>query len=130
MSNVLISAIENYFLSLFKKIAKDPLKNIAIILVSLMIIWFMAQAIVPFGIFTTISYVIACLYGFSKIIDNPNRPLIWGVGFVIGSQAIKLITTSFLPMIKEGTSVSILSGLVILYVIVTLYIKAYRLKKE
>ena len=82
-----------------------------------------------FGVFPFISYILTCIYGFTRIIDNPNRPLVWSVGFIVGTEVIKLIFDSFIPTIKGGDAVSWFAGLIILYVILKLFLKSRELKK-
>ena len=90
----------------------------------------MADALLGFGMLTVIGYYVACIYGFSKILDDPYKIIRWGGGYAIGAAITPLIFSSFLPQIKEGTFVSIFSGSVILYVIVMVWLKAKELKES
>jgi len=120
--------ILNYFSSVWHKISENLVRNLILIFFEIVIIIAMVKTIVPFGNLTVVSYIIACIYGLSKIIDSPYLPVVWGVGFVICSTAVKLIFSSLIPIIKEGTAVSIFSAAVILYVILALYFKGKELR--
>ena len=93
----------------WEKIEKNPRKNIPLIIISPIIIYAMAEALLPLSIFAVIGYVVACLYGFSNILDNPNRMLLWGVGYAIGAAITPIIFSSVWPEIQKGTSISIFS---------------------
>lgn len=125
----MIDEIESWFLSLFEKLLEDPLKNFLIIVVSLIIIQAMIKELLKIGYLPTISYIVACTYGFTKIVDNPSRPLMWAVGFILGNEVSKLFFNAFIPTLLEKTQVSIFSALIILYVIISFKIHSNRLKK-
>lgn len=82
------------------------------------------------GIFTMVGYVFAVIYGIAKVIDNPNRPALWAVGYIIGQQTVKILTEMFLPQIKTNTTASLLSAGIIFYVFVALYLRAMELKNS
>jgi len=128
MKYLIIEMIFKYLNSVLEKIKENP-KNIIVILVSVLIIKSMAQAIYPFGLITTISYIIACIYGFTKIIDDPYRPLVWGVGFIIGTQATNILSNLLIPELKTGTMVSLFSVSIIFYVFIIFYQKSRELKR-
>jgi hypothetical protein len=101
-----------------------------LIFISPILIHAMANALLGFGWFTALGYYVACIYGFSKILDDPYRIIKWGGGYAIGASVTPLIFSSFWPQIKEGTYVSIFSGLVIIYVIIMVWLKARELKES
>ncbi|KXS43145.1 MAG: hypothetical protein AWU59_1259 [Methanolobus sp. T82-4] len=121
--------LENWFRSLIDKIIENPIGNIAIIVVSIIIIKTMAGQLLVYGYLPVLSYLVACTYGFIRIIDNPYRPLVWAVGFIIGSEASKLFMNGVIPAIQEKTQVSIFSALIIFYVVIMLKLKSNELKK-
>ncbi len=126
---MLKNTIENWFISLIEKILEDPIRNGTILIFSSIIAYYFGRVLYEtFGLFTLLGYSFACLQGLIKIIDDPRRPIFWGVGFVVGANAVNLFFENFLPMIEGKNMVSIISGLVILYVILTLYLKAKELK--
>lgn len=130
MKELLTRELNNWLKDLFISINKDPLQKIVLILILPFLIHTMAEALLDFGLFTAIGYYVACIYGFSKILDDPYRIIKWGAGYAIGASVAPLIFSSVWPEIKGGTSVSIFSGLVILYVIVMIWLKARELKKS
>lgn len=130
MKELLIREFNKWLKNLFKSIKKDPLQKIPLIFILPFIIHVMAEALLDFGLLTTISYYVACIYGFSKILDDPYRIIKWGGGYAIGASVIPLIFSSVWPQIKEDTYASMFSGLVILYVIVLFWLKARELKKS
>jgi hypothetical protein len=130
MNELIIREFNKWLKDLFRSIKKDPLQKIVLIVLSLILIPHMANALLGFGWFTALGYYVACIYGFSKILDDPYRIIEWGVGYAIGASVTPLIFSSFWSQIKESTYVSIFSGLVILYVIVMVWLKARELKKS
>ena len=112
MKEAILEAIGEWLSSLYKKIIENPIRNLILLVVSIFIIFYMGQALYnSFGIITLIGYIFACIYGITKIVDNPERVLVWGVGFLIGAD-----------------TASIIGCLVILYVVIALYIKSRELK--
>jgi len=130
MNELIIHEFNKWLKDLFRSIKKDPLQKIVLIFISPILIHAMANALLGFGWFTALGYYVACIYGFSKILDDPYRIIEWGVGYAIGASVTPLIFSSFWSQIKESTYVSIFSGLVILYVIVMVWLKARELKKS
>lgn len=129
MKQLLREITKKYFISLADKILEDPVKNIISALISLFIIFVMSQQLLfSFGLFPFISYLIICIYGFSRIIDNPYRPLVWSVGFVVGTTAINILFNDFIPIIQGGDMVSLFSGIIILYIVGILLFKSRELK--
>lgn len=130
MNELIIREFNKWLKDLFRSIKKDPLQKIVLISILPILIHAMANALLDFGWFTALGYYIACIYGFSKILDDPYRIIKWGGGYAIGASVTPLIFSSFLPQITEGTYVSIFSGLIILYVLVMVWLKARELKKS
>ena len=95
-----------------------------------MIIYAIANALLPFGAITMVGYIFACIYGFSKILDDPYRMVMWGLGYAIGALAVSLILSSALLLLSKGEATSIFAGGVILYVCVVFWLKARKLKKK
>jgi hypothetical protein len=129
MKDEIVQSVGKYLKEIWKKVEKDP-RNGVLLLVSVMVIYYMAGAIMPFGVLTTISYLAACLMGFSKIIDDPYRPLEWGLGFVICAVAIDQAKTLILPQFHSIDMVSIFAAAVMVYVLATLYMKGVELKQR
>jgi len=113
---------------LAESIKEDPLQKIVLIIISPFLIHAMANALLGFGWFTALGYYAACIFGFSKILDDHYKIIKWGVGYAIGAAVTPLVLSSAWPEIKAGTWGSIFSGLVILYVVVMLWLKARELK--
>ena len=73
--------IKKWFKDLFKSINKNP-ENLGYIILAPVICYYMAIAIFDFGVTTMIAYVFACIKGFPKIIEDPQRIIKWAVGFI------------------------------------------------
>ena len=130
MKELIIRAFNKWLINLFRSIKTDPFQKMVLIIISPILIHAMANALLDFGWFTALGYYVACIYGFSKILDDPYRIIQWGGGYAIGASVTPLVFSSLWPQIKEGTYVSIFSGLVILYVIAMIWLKARELKKS
>lgn len=130
MEKIIIDALSKWLGDLIESIRENPLQKIALIFISPFIIHAMAEALSDFSIFAMIGYYVACIYGFSKILDDPYRIVKWGAGYAIGASVTPLLLSSVWPEIKEGTYLSIFSGVVILYVIVMIWLKARTLKNS
>ena len=129
MHKRILSIIESWFSSLIEKIFENPIRNIIILIVSGYIIYAMGDVIFDsYGIIPLLGYIFSCLYGISKIVDDPRRTVAWGVGYFIGALAFKMIPEFIFPQLDSMTWVSVISILVILYVIVQFYLKAQDLK--
>lgn len=126
----ILDAIGEWLLDIFHEIKKDPVRKIIFILISPIIINAMAKTIFDFSLLAMISYYVACIYGFSKILDDNYRIIKWGVGYVIGAVAVKMISENLIPAYDGNNAVSILSVVVIGYVIVMFYLKARELKNS
>lgn len=129
MKELLIREFNKWLKDLFISIKKDPFQKIVLIVISPIIIHAMANALWGFGWLTALGYYVACIYGFSKILDNPYRIIQWGGGYAIGASVTPLLFSTVWPQIKEGTYVTIFSGLFILYVVANIWLKAEELKK-
>ena len=129
MKQLIIREFNKWLKDLFRSIKKDPIQKIALIIISPILIYAMAEALLDFGWFTAFGYIVACSYGFSKILDEPNRIIQWGGGYAIGASVTPLIFSSIWPQIKEGTYASMFSALVILYVIRIIWLEARKLKQ-
>lgn len=128
MKELLIRELDKWIKNLIESIKMDPFQKILLIFIFPFLIHAMAEALLDFGLLTTIGYYAACIYGFSKILDDPYRIVKWGVGYAIGASVTPLIFSSVWPEIQKGTYLSIFSGLVILYVVVMIWLKARELK--
>ncbi len=115
---------------LVTSIKKDPIRKIALIFLSPFIIHAMAEALLDFGILPTIGYYVSCIYGFSKIVDDPYRIVKWGAGYAIGAAVTPMVFTMVWPEIQKGTSLSIFSGVIIFYVLFMIWWKARELKNS
>ena len=124
-----MTTIEKWLSSLFKELSRDPIRNILILVVSLIIVFYMGVALYDaFGLLTVVSYILFCIYGLTRIIRKPERTLFWAVGFMIGAVASNMFFENFMPTIKGGDATSIYSALIILLVIVMFYFKSRELK--
>ena len=121
--------IKKWFISLIEKILEDPIRNITMLIFSAILVFYFGRVLYDtFGLLTLLGYSFACLRGLIKIIDDPRWSIVWGVGFVFSATAVNLFFENFVPMIEGKDVVSLISALVILYVVVTLYLKARKLK--
>ena len=81
-----------------------------------------------YGFLALIGYIFACLYGATKIIDEPRRSLMWGVGYFFAATTTNIFFEMFVPEIKGETATSSLAAIVILYVIAIIWFKSRELK--
>jgi len=124
-----MTTIEKWLSSLFKELSRDPIRNILILVISLIIVFYMGIALYDaFGLLTVVSYILFCIYGLTRIIRKPERTLIWAVGFMVGAVASNMFFENFIPTIKGGDATSIYSALIILLVIFMFYFKSRELK--
>lgn len=131
MKDFLLDLIEEWTENLIETISKEPLESLIGIISFFIVVPFLGDYIFrSYGLFTFISYIFTSIYGFTRIVDNPYRIIIWGVGFAFGAIAVDLLFNRFLPYMGGGDLVSIFSGLVVLSVIVMLYIKSIQLKSS
>jgi RsiW-degrading membrane proteinase PrsW (M82 family) len=130
MKEKILRGIESWFLKLFEIIKKDPLQKTVLIFVLPIIINAMAKAILEFSVLSAIGYYFACIYGFSSALEDPYRVIKWGVGYVIGAIAVKMVFENMIPAFDPNNAVSIVSVLVIGYVVIQFYLKSRELKKS
>jgi hypothetical protein len=130
MTNKISNALSEWFFKIVESIKKDLIHKLVLILVLPIIINAMAKAILEFSWLSMWGYYFACIYGFSSILEDPNRVLKWGVGYVIGAVAVKMIFQNMIPAYNGNDAVSLISVLVIGYVIIAFYLKAYELKRS
>lgn len=114
---------------LIKKILENPVRNIIILIVSGYITYAMGDYLFSsFGILTLSGYIFACIKGLTKIIDKPERTIAWGVGFTIGAVAVNMIFDNLILAYEGNNIISLISVLVIGYVILSFYLKSRELK--
>jgi hypothetical protein len=130
IKNFVVEKFLGWLEDVWNKIKQNPRKSIFLILISPIIIYLIGEFLLSFSIFATIGYFVACLYGFSRILEDPFRMLKWGAGFAIGAAVIPLIFSVAWPEIQKGTSVSIFTGLIIFYIVVMVWLKARKIKKK
>ena len=130
IKRLLIKELNKWVSKVWKEIKKDPIQKLAIIFISPFLIHAFAESLVDFSLFTAIGYYVACIYGFSKILDDPYRIIKWGTGYAIGASVTPLIFSSLWPQVKEGTSVSIFSAVIIAYVLFMIWWRARELKNS
>ena len=128
--NSIINLIGEWLFDIWEEIKKDPIRKILLILISPILINAMAKAILDFSWLSTIGYYVACIYGFSKILDDPYQIIKWGVGYIIGAVAVKMIFENLIPAYDGNTFVSIFSVLIIGYVILMFFLKSRELKNS
>jgi hypothetical protein len=129
MWDEILEAVTNWLSEIWEIIKKDP-KVIIWILILPILINAMAKAILDFSLLAMIGYYVACIYGFSKILEDPYRTIKWGVGYVIGAVAIKMIFENMIPAYDSSNAISIISVIIIGYVILMFYLKARELKNS
>lgn len=129
MKDFILKKLKEWGSSLIDTIKENPRNSLVAILIFFIIVPVMGEYLInSFGLFTQISYYFTCVYGFTRIVHNPHRPLYWGVGFAFGAVATDLVFTNFIPTVGGGDMVSIFSGLVVLIVIASIYMKSRELK--
>ncbi len=129
MKDFMLEKLEKGVSSLIDIIKENPRNSLVAILIFFIIVPAMGEYLInSFGLITQISYYFTCVYGFTRIVHDPYRPLYWGVGFAFGAVATDLVFSNFIPTVGGGNMVSIFSGLVVLIVIVSIYIKSRELK--
>lgn len=79
MKDLIKQEFSKWVEKLIKSIKKDPIQKIAIIFILPFLIHAFAEVLIDFGLLTTIGYYVACVYGFSKILDDPYRIIKWGL---------------------------------------------------
>jgi len=126
----IIGLIGKWLLNIWEEIKKDPVRKILLILISPILINAMAEAILDFSWLSMIGYYVACIYGFSKILEDPYRIIKWGVGYVIGAVAVKMIFENLIPVYDSNNFVSIFSAFVIGYVLLMFFLKSRELKNS
>lgn len=125
----ILKFIWNWFEELLDKIMENSLQNILYLFVSVAIMFTFAKHFYEhFSIFTLVGYTFLCLKGITRVIDKPERTVVWAVGVVIGSTAFKVLTEQFIPSISFKSIASVISMLVILYVVFEFYRKSKELK--
>ncbi|MFA6460812.1 MAG: hypothetical protein WCV90_00965 [Candidatus Woesearchaeota archaeon] len=121
--------ILDWFIEVTKKIIKNPYQNLLILIFSGYIAYAMGEYLFSsFGLLTLAGYVFACLKGLTRILDQPGRTVIWGVGFTFGAVAIRMISDNLLPAYDKNNLVSLISVGIIAYVIFSFYLKSKELK--
>ena len=121
--------IVDWFRELVEKILENPIRNIFILIVSGYIAYVMGEYLFSsFGLLTLLGYIFACIRGLTKIVDKPERTVVWGVGFTIGAVAVKMISDNLIPAYDGNNIVSLVSVVIIGYVILSFYLKARELK--
>jgi len=129
MREILTEYLADWVKSLVDKLLENPIINLIYFIVSIILIYaFSVVFYNTYGIITMISYIFACFYGLTRIIDDPRRPIYWAVGFIFGAVAFDLFTQHFISTIRSGDIVSLYSGLVVLFVIVLFYLKSKEFK--
>jgi hypothetical protein len=119
--------IRQWFKDLFKSIQKNP-ENLGYIIFGPIICYYMAIAILDFGYKTMIGYIFACIKGFPKIIEDPQRIIKWAIGFIGTAVMLPQIISIIIPEIEKGTILSIFTTLFILVVIGSIYYDFHKLK--
>lgn len=130
IKEILIREFQKWLGKVWKEIKRNPKQTIPIIFLYPFLIHAFAEALVDFSIFTAIGYYVACIEGFSKILNDPYRIIRGGVGYAIGAAITPLIFSSIWPQLKEGTAVSIFSAVIILYVFIIMWLNVRELKKS
>ena len=120
---------KDWFNRFIDSILKDPIRNIFILIISIIVIWVLGKTLYDsFGIITALGCLFACTYGITKIIDKPERAVIWAVGYIIGALILPIVLDSIAPIMNQRDWSSLISIFVIGFVILMLYLKARELK--
>jgi hypothetical protein len=120
---------EGWSKSIISKIWENPIRNIFILIIILIIIFYLGIALFEaFGIITAIGYLFACIYGLVKIIDKPDRAVVWFGGYIIGALIGPILLESALPILKQGDWSSVIAIGVIGIVVLMLYLRSKELK--
>lgn len=120
---------QNWSDSVIRKIKQNPIRNIFILFVLLIIVIYLGYALFEaFGILSAIGYVFACIYGINKLIDKPDRAVVWFVGYLVSALIGPILLESALPILNQGGWSSVIALAVIGFVIYLLYLRAKELK--
>lgn len=122
--------IINWRKKLIKKIKKDPIRNILIILIAPILIYFVAHLLFDFSIIASVVYILVCIYAFTSILENPTKVITWGAGYLIGTIAIGLIFSKLIPILSKNDWTSIFSGIILICIIITILAKSHHIKKK
>lgn len=114
---------------LFRKIKKDPIRNIFILLVAPIIIYFIAALLMDFSAIAATGYILVCIYAFSNILDDPTKVITWAIGYIMGAIAISLLFNKLIPILSRNDWTSLFAGFVILYIILALWTKSRQIRK-
>jgi hypothetical protein len=114
---------------LFRKIKKNPLKSILVIIVAPILMYFIATLIYDFSAIATAGYIILCIYAFHNIIDDPTKLITWGAGYIMGAVAISLIFNKLIPTLSRNDWTSVFAGFVLIYIIIALWSKSRKIRK-
>jgi hypothetical protein len=114
---------------LFRKIRKNPIRNIFLILIIPIVIYFISTLLADFSKFAAAGYIIVCIYAFTNILDDPTKVITWGIGYIMGAVAISLLFNKLIPILSKNDWTSLFAGFVILYIIIALYAKSRKLRK-
>lgn len=126
---MLLEILKGWLEDVWHKLKKDPIQSIISLFLCVFLVPVLSKVIIQsFGVLTFIGYIFACIYGLTKLIDDPRRSIVWSIGFIVCATAVKLIFDSVIPIAKGKDMVSIFSALVMLYVIGALYFKGKELK--
>jgi len=114
---------------LFRKIKKDPIRNTFLLIVTPIVIYFIATLLLDFSRIAAAGYIIVCIYAFSNILDDPTKVITWGIGYIMGAIAISLLFNKLIPILSRNDLTSLFAGFVILYIIIVIYAKSRKLRK-
>lgn len=127
--NLAEQSVKDWFEKLIATVMKDLVRSICALLISFFVIWAFANHFYEyFSPLTLITYVLLCIRGLPKIVDDPKRSAIWAVGCIVASVATQILLEQFIPSISFRDVASIVSLSAIGYVVIALYMKANQLK--
>lgn len=121
--------IINWRRHLLKKIRKDPIKNILIVLIAPLMIYFVAKILFEFSIVASTGYVLVCIYAFTNILDDPTKVITWGAGYLMGTIAAGLVFSKLIPVLSKNDWTSLFAGIVLIYIIITIWAKSKQIRK-
>ncbi|MFC1722889.1 hypothetical protein ACFL0V_02015 [Nanoarchaeota archaeon] len=130
IKNWLLDELAKWIHKVIISFQKDSLQKLFIILISPFLIYAFSELLVDFSIFAMIGYCVACIYGLSKILDDPYRIIKWGAGYAIGASVTPLVFSLVWPELKQGTSMGIFTSAIMLYVLFMILWRARELKKS
>lgn len=129
ISKTLYRRLKRWTKRAYNSFMKNLPESIISLIVAPIFIYTMMETIMDFSLFATLGYVFFCLQRLDIIFRDVRKPIIWGVGYIVGSIAFGLIFTYVIPLFSKGDSASIFSALIIGLVIGSIFLKSKEIKR-